>query len=180
MLSASADYYSKAAIVIQKKLSETPCTRRAIPIVGAELESQPQPRAPIVSVPTATANVESPDEAVAARERYATEMEKKEIEDGLRDNPSVDSETQRAIALEYRALHQQVKDQGLYACRFSEYGKECIRYSLLFASFLYLLNIGWYLTSAIALGLFWVCSSPCVQIACNANTQTATNHVLRP
>lgn len=147
----------KAAVVLQKKLNQTPCTRRAIPIVGADLESQSQSRTQIVSPPTVAAKLESLDEAVAARERYATELEKKEVEDGLRDNPSVDFETQQAIALEYRALHLQIKDQGLYACRFSEYGKESIRYGLLFASFLYLLHIGWYLTSAIALGLFWVC-----------------------
>ncbi|KAF9729653.1 Delta 8-(E)-sphingolipid desaturase 2 [Paraphaeosphaeria minitans] len=152
---AMASRACAAAIVIHKKLNQTPCTRRVIPLVGVDLEAHPQLRTPIVSVPTVPAKVDGPDEAVAARERYATELEKKEIEDGLRDNPSVDFDTQRAIALEYRVLHQQIKDQGLYACRFSEYGKESIRYGMLFAAFLYLLHIGWYLTSAIALGLFW-------------------------
>lgn len=133
-----------------------------IPIAGVDIESQSQPRTPIVSIPIVPAKADSPHEAVAARERYATELEQKEIEDGLRDNPSIDPETQRAIALEYRALHQRVKDEGLYACRFSEYGKESIRYGILFASFLYLVHIGWYLTSAIALGLFWVCRNTLV------------------
>ncbi|KAL1610555.1 hypothetical protein SLS60_002224 [Paraconiothyrium brasiliense] len=100
-------------------------------------------------------NVDSSAEIVAARERYATDLEQKEIADGLRDNPSIDYDTQRAIALEYRGLHQRIKAEGLYACRYSEYAKESIRYAILFSSFLYLLHVEWYLTSALALGLFW-------------------------
>lgn len=90
------------------------------------------------------------------REQYATEQEKLEIEEGIRENPSLDVETQKAIIEDYRALHQQIKDEGLYQCRYSEYAKESIRYALLFAAFAGLLYIKWYLTSAIFLGLFWV------------------------
>lgn len=90
------------------------------------------------------------------REQYATKLEQEEIAQGLLDNPAVDAETQRAIALEYRALHQQIKDEGLYQCRYSEYGKELIRYSILFAIFIYLLLAKWYLASAVFLGMFWV------------------------
>ncbi|EMD59432.1 hypothetical protein COCSADRAFT_175963 [Bipolaris sorokiniana ND90Pr] len=89
------------------------------------------------------------------REQYATEQEKLEIEEGIRENPSLDVETQKAIIEDYRALHQQIKDEGLYQCRYSEYAKESIRYALLFAAFAGLLYIKWYLTSAIFLGLFW-------------------------
>lgn len=92
----------------------------------------------------------------AHRERYATEIEQKEIEDGLRDNPSIDMETQAAILQDYRELHQQFKDEGLYECRYSEYGKESIRYGFLFAIFAGLLYSKWYLTSAMFLGMFWV------------------------
>lgn len=91
-----------------------------------------------------------------ARAKYTAELEAKEIAEGLRDNPSLDPETQRAITREYRALHEKVKDMGLYQCRYQEYGKELIRYSLLFGAFLYLLRAEWYLTSAIFLGMFWV------------------------
>jgi delta8-fatty-acid desaturase len=83
-------------------------------------------------------------------------MEQKEIAKGLLENPAVDPETQRGIILEYRALHQQFRDEGLYNCRYSEYAKESVRYSLLFAAFMYLLLAKWYLTSALFLGMFWV------------------------
>ena len=92
----------------------------------------------------------------AAREKYATDLEQKEVADGLAENPSVDPETQRAIVGEYRALHQRIKDDGLYNCPYIEYGKECLRYGFLFGTFIYLLCAKWYFTSAIFLGLFWV------------------------
>jgi delta8-fatty-acid desaturase len=160
VLSAFADRSPKAAVVLQKKLNPAPCTRRAIGIASVDVESQPQPLAPIVSTPTLPTKANGAQEAAAARNRYATELEQKEIEDGLRNNPSVDPETQRAIALEYRALHQQIKDEGLYQCRYSEYGKECIRYAAFFGAFLYLLKIEWYMSSAVMLGVFWVCLDP--------------------
>ena len=100
--------------------------------------------------------MEGANELVVKRQRYAADLEQKEIADGLRDNPSVDAKTQRAIVLEYRALHQKIKDQGLYTCRYSAYALESVRYAILFGTFLYLLHVKWYLTSALALGLFWV------------------------
>lgn len=88
---------------------------------------------------------------------YVTKTIQTEVDNDLRDYPSLDEETQRNITLKYRALHQLVKDGGFYDCRYSEYGKEAIRYSLLFAAFLVTLHYGWYMTSACFLGLFWVC-----------------------
>lgn len=76
--------------------------------------------------------------------------------EGMRENPSLDAETQQQILLDYRALHEQIKSEGLYQCNYREYGKECIRYALLFGAFAYLLHSEWYLTSAIFLGLYWV------------------------
>lgn len=92
-----------------------------------------------------------------SRSDYILGLEHKEINDGIGEFPSLDPETQMAITLEYRALHEQVKTDGLYECRYSEYGKELIRYSLLFLCFISLLRSGWYLTSALFLGMFWVC-----------------------
>jgi delta8-fatty-acid desaturase len=89
--------------------------------------------------------------------QYAIEQEELEIERGIQENPSLDVATQKAIINDYRELHQQFKDEGLYQCRYSEYGKECIRYALLFAAFGYFLYTKWYMTSAVFLGLFWVC-----------------------
>ena len=91
-----------------------------------------------------------------SRTDYTASMQQREIERGLSSSPSIDLETQQNITKDYRALHEQVKAQGLYNCCFFEYGKEMIRYSLLFGLFIFLLHYKWYCTSAAALGLFWV------------------------
>jgi delta8-fatty-acid desaturase len=103
-----------------------------------------------------TPAISAAEEKKRYREQYAIEQEEREIEEGLRDNPSLDVETQKVIVQNYRALHQQFKDEGLYQCRYSEYAKESIRYGLLFAAFGGFLYIKWYMTSAVFLGLFWV------------------------
>jgi delta8-fatty-acid desaturase len=91
----------------------------------------------------------------AARDQYACEQEQIEREEGWRDNPSVDPVTQKAIIMEYRALHEQFKAQGLYQCNYSAYAWESLRYLALFVAFGYFLYIKWYITSATFLGLFW-------------------------
>ncbi|UKZ78479.1 hypothetical protein TrVFT333_006219 [Trichoderma virens FT-333] len=77
------------------------------------------------------------------------------VEKGLRDYPSVDPMVQQGVVNRYRALHQQIRDEGLYNCRYVEYGKEMLRYTTLFMCFLFALRHGWYMTSAVFLGLFW-------------------------
>lgn len=86
---------------------------------------------------------------------YTASIVQKEIDDDLRDYPSLDPFTQQNITLKYQKLHQTVKDEGFYNCRYSEYGKEFLRYSLFFALFITTLRAGWYMTSAAFLGLFW-------------------------
>lgn len=92
----------------------------------------------------------------ASADIYASVAIQKEIDDDTRNYPSLDLKTQRNITLKYQALHQRIKDEGFYDCRYTEYGKEFIRYSLLFAIFFTALQHEWYLTSAAFLGLFWV------------------------
>ena len=87
---------------------------------------------------------------------YTAKVVQQEIDDGVRGYPSVDGETQRKITAKYRVLHQRIETEGYYDCRYSEYGKELIRYSLIFAAFITTLRYEWYLTSACFLGLFWV------------------------
>ena len=95
-------------------------------------------------------------QAKFSRVDHTAMLQQQEVEQGLLSSPSIDLETQRRITEDYRELHEAVKAQGLYDCRFSEYGKEMIRYSLLFGLFMFLLLNKWYLTSAGVLGLFWV------------------------
>ena len=87
----------------------------------------------------------------SSRMAFTSAMEQKEIAEGLASMPSVDENTQLAIAMDFRALHERVKNEGYYDCPYIEYGKEMIRYSLLFGTFIYFLRAEWYLTS-------WACS----------------------
>jgi delta8-fatty-acid desaturase len=115
-----------------------------------------------------------------SRSTFAAVMEQKEIADGIRNYPSLDIETQEAIRVEYEKLHQVIQEKGYYTCSYSQYGKESIRYSILFATFLYLLHSKWYLTSAACLGLFWVSLFILVFLPiANECSFTATNHVRR-
>ncbi|KAG9528519.1 fatty acid/sphingolipid desaturase, partial [Aureobasidium melanogenum] len=91
----------------------------------------------------------------SSRMAFTSAMEQKEIAEGLASMPSVDEHTQLAIAMDFRALHERVKNEGFYDCPYIEYGKELIRYSLLFGTFIYFLRAEWYLISACFLGMFW-------------------------
>ena len=145
---ATANARFKVAATITKKLSPTDgCVNRSR---TPDPEKQPLLRS---EAPTPAAF-----DKKAHRLQYATELEENEIMDGLRENPSIDPETQQQILLDYRELHEQIKAEGLYKCNYSAYGYESIRYATLFGSFAFLLYHQWYLTSALFLGLFWVSS----------------------
>ena len=94
-------------------------------------------------------------EALLSPSDYTSSQVRQDVEADLAKYPSLDADTQQNIALKFQALHQRVKDENFYDCRFSEYGKEILRYATLFALFLFLLHRGWYTTSACVLGLFW-------------------------
>jgi sphingolipid 8-(E)-desaturase len=87
---------------------------------------------------------------------YADLTIQDEVNRGLREYPSIDPSVQQEIVNKYRALHQRVQDEGYYDCPYLEYGKEMIRYVTLFATSMTALHFGWYMTSAVFLGLFWV------------------------
>ncbi|KAI1185126.1 fatty acid desaturase-domain-containing protein [Nemania serpens] len=77
------------------------------------------------------------------------------VDQDLRDYPSLDHAVQLSITHKYRLLHQKVRDQGLYECHISEYGKEVARYLSLLLVSVVALRHEWYMTSAVFLGLFW-------------------------
>lgn len=143
----------QAAAIISKKLiakSDT-CVYRS----SSRPASDPE-KLPLIQDDAEGPTITPAEQKKRHREQYAIEQEEREIEEGIRDNPSLDLDTQKAIIENYRALHQQIKDEGLYQCRYSEYAKESVRYGFLFAAFLGFLYIKWWMTSAVFLGLFWV------------------------
>jgi delta8-fatty-acid desaturase len=73
----------------------------------------------------------------------------------LSEYPSLDAETQRNISVNFRKLHEKVRQSGLNECDLSNYGMEIVRYVILFSLFILALRYEWYITSAVFLGLFW-------------------------
>lgn len=102
-----------------------------------------------------SANKVSDVNGIHARAEYVATAVQEEIDFDTERYPSLDPDTQRDIAVKFQALHQRVKDEGFYQCRFIEYGKEMVRYTALFTIFVLTLNNGWYMVSACFLGLFW-------------------------
>ncbi|KAH6681231.1 fatty acid desaturase [Plectosphaerella plurivora] len=80
---------------------------------------------------------------------------RKEISLDLDKYPSLDSATQDRVAQKYRALNERIEAEGLYRCNYTSYLIEISRYTLLFAGMLFFLQRGWYVPSAICLGIFW-------------------------
>lgn len=92
---------------------------------------------------------------VVTREPDNARVVKQALEDEMDLFPPLDSKTQQAIIQKYRDLHDRIKTEGYYACRYGEYAKELARYLSIFALFIVTLRAEWYMTSAGLLGLFW-------------------------
>lgn len=98
---------------------------------------------------------ETPVARLRTPAEYVANTVQEEIDADIAKYPSLDFNTQRDIALKFEALHQRVKEEGYYNCRYIEYGKEMVRYTALFALFVSTLKQEWYFVSACFLGLFW-------------------------
>jgi sphingolipid 8-(E)-desaturase len=78
-----------------------------------------------------------------------------QVDFDLSEYPSLNPETQRNISINFRKLHQKVREKGLHICDVSNYSSEVVRYVALFSLFILTLRTEWYITSAVFLGLFW-------------------------
>lgn len=101
----------------------------------------------------------SPYSGVSKTE-YTDVAVQEEIERDLNTYPSLDPEVQENIVRKFRQLHKRLYDENLYDCPYFEYGKEMVRYTALLIACIFALGHGWYLTSAMFLGLFWVRRPP--------------------
>lgn len=84
-------------------------------------------------------------------EKYDNEL----THEDLTTFPSLDSTTQSYIRDEYHKLHAEVIRRGLYKCDYSNYVREVIKLSSMMLFSLSFYKLGWYITSAIILGLTW-------------------------
>lgn len=119
----------------------------------SESEDSSSPTSPCTTLPKPGVEVLQlpPDEPNNAK------VVKQALEDDIAQYPSLDATTQQAIVQKYRELHDRVKKEGFYECRYREYVKELVQYVSIFAVFIVALRAEWYMTSAALLGLFWVC-----------------------
>lgn len=90
------------------------------------------------------------------RIEYADMLIANEAQASLNTYPSLDAETQADIVEKYRALHERVRNEGFYDCNYGAYGREICRYLFFGAASMTALYHGWFMTSAVFLGVFWV------------------------
>ena len=88
-------------------------------------------------------------------EQKATSFTHQEVVADTAKYPPLDATSQDLIVAKYRELNQRIRDAGLYACPYSAYIWEILRYTLLFVSFLTALHYGHYALSGLCMGLFW-------------------------
>ncbi|KAI5806260.1 fatty acid desaturase-domain-containing protein [Geopyxis carbonaria] len=82
-------------------------------------------------------------------------LTRKGIETDIAKYPSLDDETQGGIKQKYRELEKRIRAEGLYNCNYWAYGRESIRYTMLFAGSLACVHYGWYKVAAFLMGSFW-------------------------
>lgn len=119
-------------------------------------DQQEKPRAPSMTrVNSYCKSMEKEKIGDPSQSDYADMAVREEIERDLAAYPSLDPTTQHAISEKYRLLAKRVEDEGFYQCDYWAYGRESLRYLLLFSCFMVALKAKWYITSACFLGLFW-------------------------
>ncbi|KAL2364816.1 hypothetical protein RJZ56_002233 [Blastomyces dermatitidis] len=114
-------------------------------------------RGPASSVSSVSSNSHdsATDSKPNSRPGFLDARTREEILMDLAKYPPLDANTQDFIIRKYRALHDQVKAEGLYDCDYFAYLIESVRYTLLGGLFFYFLWRGWYATSAVSLGALW-------------------------
>ncbi|KAK0117635.1 hypothetical protein ONS95_011967 [Cadophora gregata] len=69
--------------------------------------------------------------------------------------PPMDQEKLDAIAESFRNLIVKLEDRGLYNCNYWAYMSDITRLTIIFATMIFLLHKGWYVTSSLFMGGFW-------------------------
>lgn len=84
-----------------------------------------------------------------------SERTQKEIQHDLEVFPSLDPDTQSNIIRKYQELDKRLHDEGYYDCNYGAYAREAARYTALGVLAFVCLKQGWYIPSALFLGLLW-------------------------
>lgn len=183
--SAAAEYGSHLGACLQTSSQPKPnsCSRRPSPS-GALLQRQQTP--PVLEIDDekaleAARLLPRRGRKQMSPEEYTEWAMQQHRDLDMGEYPSLDHDVQLAITKRYLKLHEDIDAQGLYECHYINYAKEAVRYLTLFAVSMFALYKGWYLTSALFLGLFWVRCHPATYFPCRLTyTVSAPTHVYSP
>jgi delta8-fatty-acid desaturase len=120
-------------------------------VVGRPGQHQANP----VSPPSNPLDAGSASEKTDDAQSFLDACTRAEVEQDLLKYPSLGQATQRRIVELYRQLDARLRAEGLYDCNYSAYAAELARYCALAGLCFVLLRLGWYMASAVCLGLFW-------------------------
>nr|POE51141.1 delta 8-(e)-sphingolipid desaturase [Quercus suber] len=98
--------------------------------------------------------LEDSQSAVKGKDQHGDRTQQ-DLQHDLDVYPSLDTATQQEIIEKYQRLDQHIRAEGLYDCNYTAYCIEVVRYTFLALSSYYCLRQGWYIPSAIFLGMFW-------------------------
>lgn len=92
---------------------------------------------------------------ISIRDQFIDEYESAELKRDLERYPSLDNATQENVIKEFRALHDHMKELGMFQCNYWGYFREACRISLLsYLSYFFFIR-NWLFVSAVCLGLAW-------------------------
>ena len=129
--------------------NQTNSDRKSIAYLATALKASSLATALKASSPTGIVTILHPANYINKEIRQAVNRD-------VQDYPNLHPVIQHDIECKYRALHQRVVNEGLYDHQYGNYAREMVRYICLFAGFMCTLHLGWYIISAVLLGLFWV------------------------
>lgn len=152
--SAAAVAGDRGSLQTGCQLKPNSCSRRPSP---SGFASMPLPPAEVIDEKALEAANGLPrGRKQMSPDKYTEWAMQQEKEFDMGEYPSLDHEVQLAITAKYMKLNDEVEARGYYKCNYLEYGKEMVRYTILFGLSMLALHKAWYLTSALFLGLFWV------------------------
>jgi delta8-fatty-acid desaturase len=104
---------------------------------------------------TSVSSVASEEEQYTDGMDFLAAETRRKISLDLAVYPPLDPSTQDDIVRKYRDLHTRIRAAGLFKCNYTAYAIECTRYTLFFCTSMLFLSWGWYIPSAVFLGIFW-------------------------
>ena len=141
--------------VIREADSSSSASPEPSPIFDEDGNHELRLRAAPKSDSASSVSSEAPEDAFTDGMSYLDSITREKIDLDLDKYPAVDLDTQASVVVKYRALHQRIKDAGLYQCNYWAYAAESISYLGLAYLTHYFVTTGSYFWGGLALGALW-------------------------